>query len=174
MVHAMKKTGTRRSSFLIRSTKDLVAFVDHNGMCYLFKKGGRPRVWDMVEEADATTRRGMVLGWSERAHLRKNLFLFVDESGSPLAVSWSKFRELFELKARMKLSNDEKVLMRALNRQRSTPELRKVVDLPMKRFDKALVGVRSKMRVALVDVIKESKTKHINCYGKIGKWHSVS
>jgi hypothetical protein len=106
--------------------------------------------------------------------LRKKLFLFVDEGGSPLAVSWSKFRQIFELKTRVKLSGDEKRLIRALSRRRSTPELRKLVNLPKKRFDKALVGVRSKMRLALVDVIKESKTKHINCYDKIGKWHSVS
>jgi hypothetical protein len=113
----------------------------------------------------------MVLGWSEQAHLRKKLFLFVDEGGSPLAVSWGKFRELFELKRSVKLSDDEKRLIGTLSRRRSTPDLRRVLDLPKKRFDKALVGVRSKMRVALVDVIKESKTKHINCYDKIEKWH---
>jgi hypothetical protein len=141
-------------------------------MCYLFKKD-RLRIWDMVRDADSTTRRGMVLRWSEQAHLRKKLFLFVDETGSPLAVSWSKFRELFELKEQVRLSNDERRLMRALNRRRSTPELRKVAHLSRTRFDKALVGVRSKMRVALVDVIKESKTKHINCYDRIEKWHSI-
>lgn len=105
--------------------------------------------------------------------MRKRLFLFVDETGSPLVVSWKKFRELFEAKTRMELSDDEKRLMKALRRPTSTPELRKAADIPKKRFDKALIGVRSKMRVALVDVIKESKTKHVNCYDKIEKWYRV-
>ena len=170
---AMRKRGTRRLSFSIRSARDLVSFVDHNHMCYLFKEG-TPRISDVVKEVDSTTRRRKVLSWSEQAHLRKKLFLFVDEAGSPLAVSWSKFKDLFELKKHLKLSNDEKRIMRALNQRRSTPQLRRVVNLPKKRFDRALVGVRSKMRVALVDVIKESKTKYVNCYDRIEKWHALS
>ena len=166
----LMKTGTRASSFLINSTKDLVSFVNSNGICYLFKKADCPRIWDVVMETESTIRRAKILRWSESAHLRKKLFLLVDEEGSPLALSSEKFRELRGLMAHLRLSDDEKRIMEALTRPRSTPELRKLVDLPKKRFDKALVGVRSKLRVALVDVIKESKTKHINCYDRIERW----
>jgi len=80
----------------IRSEEDLAAYVERVGACNLFKNtsGGAPRIWDLVDETDATRRRGLVLGWAEEAHLKKRLFLFVDAAGSPLLISWRKFEEL--------------------------------------------------------------------------------
>jgi hypothetical protein len=54
----------------------------------------------------------------------------------------------------------------------STPELREAAHLPKQRFENALICLRAKMRLALVGVRKESKTKHINVFDKIEKWDS--
>jgi hypothetical protein len=54
----------------------------------------------------------------------------------------------------------------------STPELRETAHLPKQRFENALICLRAKMRLALVGVRKESKTKHINVFDKIEKWDS--
>jgi hypothetical protein len=67
----------------------------------------------------------------------------------------------------MELSEDETKVLDALSQAMPTPALRKASDLPAKRFDKALTGLRYKMRVALVGVRTESRTKYLNVYGRI-------
>lgn len=158
----------------VHSVEDLVSLVNRVDVCYLFKKGEHPRVCDMVKESDSTVRRGLVLVWSEEAHLKKKLFLSVDEKGSLLLLSSKKVRELPEDWSQKGLSRDEKTLLEVLDHPMSTPELREAAHLPKQRFENALIGLRAKMRLALVGVRKESKTKHINVFDKIGKWDSTA
>ncbi len=155
----------------MRSTKDLLSFVNRVGECYLFTKDAPLRVFDLFEADDVTTRRGLVLEWCEEAHLGKELFLSVDERGSLLVMSMERFGEEVESRARIELTDDEGRLLEVLERPLSTPELRKVARLPRKRFDRALTGLRFKMRIALVDIRRESSTKHVNRYDRIERWH---
>jgi hypothetical protein len=128
----------------------------------------------MVEAKDATVRRGLILSWAEKAHLKKKLFLLVDEKGSLLLVSWKRFAELSKDRSQVELSSDEIRILETLNGSMSTPEIRKASRLAENRFSKALIGLRSKMRIALVEVRKESSTKYLNCYDRIERWHSPS
>jgi hypothetical protein len=128
----------------------------------------------MVVAKDATVRRGLILGWAEKAHLEKKLFLLVDEKGSLLLVSWKRFAELFKNKSQTELSSDEKRILETLDGPMSTPELRKASRIAEKRFSKGLIGLRSKMRIALVEVRKESSTKYVNCYDRTERWHRPS
>jgi hypothetical protein len=154
----------------IRTKDDLIAFVNKEGFCYLFKKEASPRLWELTEGEDTTIRRGQLLAWLEEAHLNKKLFLSVDEKGRLVAISWQRFEEMREANSKTILSVDEKAIIAALERPLTTPELRKASGLPESRFEKALIGLRSKMRVTLVDVKKESRTKHVNCYDRIERW----
>lgn len=153
-----------------RTKDDLIAFVNKEGLCYLFKKEESPRLWEMIEGDDTTARRGRLLTWLEEAHLQKKLFLSVDEKGGLIAISWKRFEKRHEECSKMKLTDDERTIINVLNHRMTTPELRNTTGLPKNRFEKALIGLRSKMRITLVDVKKESKTKHVNCYDRIERW----
>jgi len=163
-----------RTSSRIGSVKELVSFVNQVNVCYLFKRGQHPRLCDMVEAEDVTVRRGLIMGWAERAHLEKKLFLLVDEKGSLLLVSWKRFAELSKDRSQVELSNDETRVLEILTGSMSTPEMRIASHLPGNRFSKALIGLRSRMRIALVEVRKESSTKYLNCYDRIERWRSSS
>ena len=155
----------------VRSYDDLVSFVDRVGECYLFKKGRHPRLWDMVKESDTTKRRGLLLAWSEAAHLRKELFLTVDETGGLMVVSRWKVPELIRAGSRTALSRGEERLLGVLDHPMPTPELRKVARMPEKSFEKSLIGLRSKFRIALVGVKEEFGTRHVNLYDRLEKWY---
>jgi len=159
----------------IDSTGDLELLVNRMGACYLFKKSKLPRLYDMEKGVDSTQRRGLLLRWCEEAHLRGDVFLTVDEGGSLLAMSMGEFRELYPVRARVKLTKDEKIILGTLRHPMSTPAIRRGVGLPKRRFDEALLGLRYKMRITLVDVLRASKTEHINLFAKIrgGKWPLV-
>ena len=124
----------------------------------------------MVEAKDSTARRGLILGWAEKAHLEKKVFLLVDENGSLLLVSWKRFEELYKDGSQVELSSDEERILETLNGPMSTPELRKASRITGKRFSRALIGLRSKIRIALVEVKKESSTKYLNCYDRTERW----
>lgn len=162
------------SSTQVRSVEELVSFVNRLNVCYLFKRNQHPRLCDMVEAEDATIRRGLILGWAEKAHLERKLFLLVDEKGSLLLVSWKMFSELSNDRLQVELSSDEARILETLNGPMSTPEIRKASQITEKRFSKALIGLRSKMRIALVEVRKESSTKYINCFDRIERWDRPS
>ena len=162
--------GKKASPESIRSADGLVSLVDRVGKCYLFRKDVYPRLHDMVKGKDAFTRRGLLLGWAEEAHLGKRLLLSVDGRGSLQVVSLGKIRELSEASSRQELSGDEKKLLGLLVRPMSTPELRKALGISKNRFQAALVGARSKMRIVLVGVRKESNTKYVNIYNRMEKW----
>jgi hypothetical protein len=154
----------------VRSLEDLVSFVDKFGTCYLFRKDRHTRLYDLVREGDAFRRRGLLLGWSEEAHLKKKLFLSVDERGSLLLLPWGKAKELSEAGSYEPLTEDEISLLALLIRPMSTPEMRKALGIPMGRFEVALVRARSRVRIALVGVRRESKTKYVNIYDRAENW----
>jgi hypothetical protein len=149
------------------STRDLVMLANRMGLCYPFKRTKFPRLYDMVKGVDSTERRGLLLRWCEEAHLKGNLFLTVDEGGSLLVMSMGKFRELYPIRACIMLSKDEKRILGVLRHALSTPDIRRRARLLARRFDEALLSLRYKMRITLVDVMKTSKTKHINLFAKI-------
>jgi hypothetical protein len=124
----------------------------------------------MIEGEDSTERRGLLLAWLEEAHLKKKLFLSVDEKGGLIAVSWMRFKEMYQTRSRVKLTKDEKEVLTSIGGPMTTPELRKASGMQKGRFERALSGLRSKMRITLVDVKKESRTKHVNCYDMTENW----
>jgi len=156
-------------STAISSIRELVSLVNRFGVCYLFKKTELPRLYDVVKGVDSTERRGLLLHWCEGAHLRGKIFLTVDEGGSLLVMSTGRFRELYPIRAGIKLKDDEKKVLSALRHPMPTPEIRRNVGLPVRRFDEALRGLRYKMRITIVGVTKASRTKHINLFDKIRK-----
>lgn len=151
----------------IGSTGELELLVNRMGVCYLFKRSKLPRLYDMVKGADSTERRGSLLRWCEEAHLKGNVFLTVDEGGSLLVMSMGKFRLLHPVRARLKLTKDEQIILGTLRHSMPTPEIRGKVGLPKRRFDEALLGLRFKMRITLAGVMKASRTKQINLFAKI-------
>ena len=52
----------------------------------------------------------------------------------------------------------------------STPDLYRSSNLSKKPFDKALKKLRQKMRVAIVEIKHETKTKHIYTYDLTERW----
>jgi hypothetical protein len=156
----------------VGSTKDLVSVVRRFGTCHLFRKKEPFRLYDAIRGGDSTVRRGKLLQWAEQAHLHRQIFLTVDRDGSMMAFSRRRFLELQRERSAMELSEDETKVLSALTQAMPTPALRKASDLPAKRFDKALTGLRYKMRVALVEVKAESKTKYVNVYDRTKPWPS--
>jgi len=163
----MAKDTHRRA---VRSADDLVALVEDVGECYVFKRGPSPRVVDFMEGGDATSLRGIVLAWSEASHLGQKLFLSVDEAGSLLVMSMDRVQGLLDSRSHTELTRDEARLLGRIDHSMTTPELREAARLPRRRFKKALAGLRFKMRIALVDVRKESRTKHVNRYDRIERF----
>lgn len=147
-----------------------MAFVNREGMCFLFKRGRTPRLVDFVEDADPTVKRRRLLRWSEDAHLRGEMFLSVDGRGSLVAMATRRLEEARARLSQSVLTADERRLLATLRKSMSTPEMREASGLPGKRFERALLGLRSKMRIALVEVRAESRTKHLNCYAKMETW----
>jgi len=156
----------------VASAEELASLVDRLGACPLFRKKDSFRLYDAIKGSDSTVRRGKLLQWAEQAHLERQIFLSVDEDGSLVAFSRRKFSELCAERSTLELSRDETKVLTALKHAMSTPTLRKAADLPEKQFDRALRGLRYKMRVALVGVKTESKTKFLNVYARIESWLS--
>jgi hypothetical protein len=150
----------------VGSAEELASMVGRLGVCHLFKRKDSFRLYDAIRGRDSTIRRDRLLRWAELAHLNRQIFLSVDRDGSLMAFSRRKFSELHEERSALELSTDETKVLDALGHAMPTPELRKASGLPAERFDRALTGLRYKMKVALVGVKAESKTKYINVYGR--------
>jgi hypothetical protein len=150
----------------VGSAEELASMVGRLGACHLFRRKDSFRLYDSIRGKDSTIRRGKLLQWAEQAHLNRQIFLSVDRDGSLMAFSRRKYSELHKERSTLELSADETKVLDALGHAMPTPELRKASGLPAERFDRALTGLRYKMRVTLVGVKAESKTKYINVYGR--------
>ena len=159
---------------IIDSIDDLVKFVNKSGTCYVFRRGGGLRICDFVGGNDSTVIRGRTMELCEEAHLGGRMLLTADNKGSLLALSIKTVDEVYPHRRALELTEDEKRLLAAIDRPLSTPELRIVSGFSKARFDRSLMGLRFKMKISLMGIKRESKTKHLNCFDTFESWKKTA
>ena len=156
----------------LQTKQEALAFVEQIGECLLFPLKGFPDLFNRVAGSTAEDKREKAWRWSDELHLEKKIFLSLAIRGRVTLTSWRHFVEVFPERSSKPLTTVEEEILESIHELGpiSTPELRQVTSLSKSAFDNALKRLRQKMRVAIVEIRRETKTKHIYRYNLTERW----
>lgn len=158
----------------IQTKQQVLEFVEQSGECILFPLKGFPDLFSRVTGPTVEDRRTKAWSWSDELHLEKRLFLNLAIKGRATLTSWGRFAEVFPKRSSKPLTSAEEELFERIRELGpiSTPDLRRAASLPKNLFDQALKRLRQMMRLAIVEIKQETKTKHVYSYDLTERWVS--
>lgn len=156
----------------VQTKQQALAFVEQIGECVLFPLKGFPDLLSRIVGSSVEDRREKAWRWSDELHLEKNIFLSLAIDGRVTLTSWRHFVELYPERSSKPLTTAEEEILESISEfgPASTPELRQVTSLSKSDFNSALKRLRQKMRVAIVEIRHETKTKHVYVYNLTERW----
>lgn len=158
----------------IQTKQQALKFINQCGECVLFPRKGYPDLFSHVAGSSIEDRRTKAWRWSDELHLERKLFLSLATKGRVTLTSWQRFSEVFPERSSEPLTPTEEDLLERLRQlgPTSTPDLRRASSLPKNVFKKVLKQLRQKMRVAIVGIRHDTKTKHVYSYDLTERWIS--
>ncbi len=156
----------------IQNKQQALKFVEQNGECVLFPLKGYPDLFSQVAGSSIEDRRTKAWRWSDELHLDKKIFLSLAIKGRVTLTSWRHFVEVFPERSSKPLTAAEEHLLERIQQLGpiSTPDLRRASSLPKNIFNNALKHLRQMMRLAIVEIKQETKTKFVHFYDLTERW----
>jgi hypothetical protein len=156
----------------IESKQQALKFVEQSGECVLFPLKGYPDLFSQVAGPTIEDRRTKAWYWSDELHLEKKIFLSLAIKGRVTLTSWGRFVEVFPKRSSKSVTTAEEEILDLIRQlgPTATPDMRRAASLPKNLFDQALKRLRQNMRVAIIEIKQETKTKHVYSYDLTERW----
>lgn len=160
------------STHLLQTKQQALAFVEENGECVLFPLEGYPNLFSRVAGATVEERRNKAWHWSDELHLEKQLFSSLAIKGRVTLTSWARFVVVYPERDSGALRPGEDKLLELIRMHGAmlTPELRREAGMTEVRFERVLQGLRRSMRLAVVEIRQETRTKYVYRYDLTERW----
>lgn len=157
---------------VLQNKAQALSFVEQNGECVLFPLKGYLDLFSQITGSTIEDRRKKAWSWSDDLHLKKKLFSSLAIRGRVTLTSWHRFNDVHTARAFAPVTSEEEVLMSLVCELGpiATPDLYRASGMLKPVYIKALKRLRQKMRLAVVEIERETATKHIYKYDLTERW----
>jgi|GEM_PF-4370426 len=156
----------------IKTKTQALSYIEEVDECLIFPYKEVPDLFSNTTGRTIEERREKIWRWCDELQLEKKIFSSLAVNGRGTITSWDYFKKTFPLRSQEHLSKNEKNLITIISKSGpiATPDLLRFSKYDRKTFNKAIKGLRRKMRVAVVNIKHKSKTKHIHVYDLTERW----